>query len=41
MENITRRLRKGLEDTRRNETHRGNKVGPADPTLGAVDALVR
>jgi len=39
MENITRRLRKGLEDTRRNESRGGGKVGQAGPTLGPISAL--
>jgi len=39
-ENITRRLRKGLEGTQRNESRGGWKVGPADPTLGPVSALL-
>jgi len=33
LENITRRLRKGLEDTQRNESRGGEKVGLASPTL--------
>ena len=41
MENIIIRLRKGLEVTRRNETRRGEKVGPAGHTLGPVGALFR
>jgi len=41
MENITRRLRKGIEDTQRNESRGGEKVGLADPTLGPVHAMFR
>ena len=41
IENIVIMLRKGLEDIRRNETRRGEKVGPAGPTLGPVGALFR
>jgi hypothetical protein len=40
-QNIVMRLKKGPEVTRRNETHRGEKVGPAGPTLGPVGALFR
>ena len=36
MENIIIRLRKGLEVIRRNETHRGEKVGP----VGALFRLM-
>jgi len=41
MENIMRRLRKSLEDTRMNESCGGGKVGPVGPTLGPVGALFR